>query len=162
MLNQNEILSTLEMLRNEHLDVRTVTLGVNLFDCISSRLPVFTDNVETKIERLAGRLVAVCDQIGEKYGIPVVNKRISVSPIAVWPPPFPPDRWSAIAQALDAAADGSVDLSAGSRPWWKRASPAGDRALIEAIPEALTKPNGCAHRSTWPRPGPGSTWTPSC
>ena len=83
MLNEREILSTLEMLKNEHLDVRTVTMGINLFDCASDDPQRFQDNIYRKITRLAANLVAICDQVGEKYGIPVVNKRISVSPVAV-------------------------------------------------------------------------------
>ncbi|HSQ86549.1 MAG TPA: DUF711 family protein, partial [Desulfobacterales bacterium] len=82
MLTQREILSTLEMLKNEHLDVRTITLGVNLLDCASHDLAKLKKKIHTRISHLAGNLVSVCDYIGEKYGIPVVNKRIAVSPIA--------------------------------------------------------------------------------
>ena len=88
MLTEREILSTLEMLENEHLDVRTVTLGINLLDCASHDLKRFQDNVLSKINDLAGGLVRTCDRVGNKYGIPVVNKRISVSPIAVAAAPF--------------------------------------------------------------------------
>ena len=91
MLSEREITSTLNMLRNEHLDVRTVTLGVSLFDCVSHDLDLFTANVRAKLRRYASQLVAVCDDVGDKYGIPVVNKRISVSPIAVVAAPFGPD-----------------------------------------------------------------------
>ena len=91
MLTQSEILSVLEMLRNENLDVRTVTLGLNLLDCTSDDLKRFTTRIYDRITRSAERLVSVCDAIGEKYGIPVVNKRISVSPIAVAAAPFGKD-----------------------------------------------------------------------
>ena len=83
MLTDREILSTLEMLENENLDVRTVTLGINLLDCASHNLGKIKNKIQTRITHLAKDLVAVCDRIGQKYGIPVVNKRISVSPIAV-------------------------------------------------------------------------------
>jgi uncharacterized protein (UPF0210 family) len=83
MLTQSEILSTLEMLKSEHLDVRTVTLGVNLLDCASHDLEKLKNKIHTRISHFARNLVAVCNQIGQKYGIPVVNKRIAVSPIAV-------------------------------------------------------------------------------
>ena len=83
MLSEREVISTLNMLRNEHLDVRTVTLGVSLFDCVSHDLELFTANVQAKIRRYASQLVSICNEVGDKYGIPVVNKRISVSPIAV-------------------------------------------------------------------------------
>jgi uncharacterized protein (UPF0210 family) len=78
MLNEREIIATLEMLRNENLDVRTVTLGISLFDCASHDVDRFIKNVRSKITRLAGNLVDVCDEVGLKYGIPVVNKRISI------------------------------------------------------------------------------------
>ena len=83
MLTHREILSVLEMLRNENLDVRTVTLGVSLLDCASDNLKRLKTNIYDRITRIAQRLVSICDNVGEKYGIPVVNKRISVSPIAV-------------------------------------------------------------------------------
>ena len=69
MLNENEILTTLEMVRNEHLDLRTVTLGINLFDCASDDIERFKANIFTKITTLAAPLVDVCDRVGEKYGI---------------------------------------------------------------------------------------------
>jgi len=83
MLSEREVINTLNMLRNEHLDVRTVTLGVSLFDCVSHDIDLFTGNVKAKLHRYASQLVNVCNEVGDKYGIPVVNKRISVSPIAV-------------------------------------------------------------------------------
>ena len=71
--------------------MRTVTLGVSLFDCVSHDLDLFTANVKAKLRRYASQLVSVCNEVGDKYGIPVVNKRISVSPIAVVGAPFGPD-----------------------------------------------------------------------
>lgn len=69
MLSDREVLSTIEMLKNEHLDVRTVTLGVSLFDCAGHDPKKFEENVQRKIFRLAGNLVKVCDEIGIRYGI---------------------------------------------------------------------------------------------
>jgi uncharacterized protein (UPF0210 family) len=71
------------MLKNENLDVRTVTLGVNLLDCASHNLDKLKNKIHSRITHFAHDLVTVCDRIGQKYGIPVVNKRIAVSPIAV-------------------------------------------------------------------------------
>ena len=87
MLTQREIISTLEMLRNENLDVRTVTLGINLLDCAGPDLNGVRRRIAERVMRLSGQLVPVCDRVGQKYGIPVVNKRIAVSPIAAssWP-----------------------------------------------------------------------------
>ena len=81
MLTDREVLSTINMLRSEHLDVRTVTMGINLFDCVSSDFDSFAYKVRAKISRYASKLVETCDLVGDRYGIPVVNKRISVSPI---------------------------------------------------------------------------------
>ncbi|HRZ18394.1 MAG TPA: DUF711 family protein, partial [Candidatus Hydrogenedentes bacterium] len=96
MFTHGEILSVLEMLRSEHLDLRTVTLGINLLDCASDDLGRFRERIYDRITSTARNLVAVCDQVGEKYGIPVVNKRISVSPIAVAAAPFGPEEMVAI------------------------------------------------------------------
>jgi len=140
MLNEREVLSTLEMLKNENLDVRTVTLGINLFDCASDNPQRFQENIRRKITGLAQNLVAVCDQVGEKYGIPVVNKRISVSPIAVAAAPFHPDDMVAIAVTLnDAAAAVGVDFIGGFSALVQKGIAPGDGALIEAIPRALTE-----------------------
>ena len=138
MLTEREILSTLEMLENEHLDVRTVTLGINLLDCASHDLKRFQDNVLSKINDLAGGLVKVCDRVGNKYGIPVVNKRISVSPIAVAAAPFSSSQMIDIAHTLNRAAqEVNVDFIGGFSALVEKGIAKGDRALIDAIPEAL-------------------------
>lgn len=140
MLSEREVTSTLNMLRNEHLDVRTVTLGVSLFDCVSHDLELFVDNVRAKIRRHAAQLVAVCDEVGDRYGIPVVNKRISVSPIAVVGAPFGPDGMLAVCEGLDEAAkDAGVDFLGGFSALVEKGFARGDRALIEALPEALAR-----------------------
>jgi len=140
MLNQKEILSTLEMVKNEHLDVRTVTLGINLFDCASDDPERFMSNIHKKITTLAANLVSICDQIGEKYGIPVVNKRISVSPIAVAGAPFTSSQMVEIAKILDRAAkDIGVDFIGGFSALVEKGTANGDRSLIEAIPRALAQ-----------------------
>ena len=138
MLTEREILSTLEMLENEHLDLRTVTLGINLLDCASHDLKRFQDNVLSKINDLAGGLVRTCDRVGNKYGIPVVNKRISVSPIAVAAAPFSSSQMIDIAHTLNRAAqDVNVDFIGGFSALVEKGIAKGDRALIDAIPEAL-------------------------
>ena len=138
MLSDQEILSTLEMLQNEHLDVRTVTLGISLLDCADSNFERFSRRVTQKITTLAANLVGVCDQVGEKYGIPVVNKRIAVSPIAVAAAGFDKERMVAVARALDEAAGSvSVDFIGGFSALVEKGISAGDQALINAIPQAL-------------------------
>jgi uncharacterized protein (UPF0210 family) len=138
MFSQTEILSVLEMLRNENLDLRTVTLGINLLDCASDDLKRFTTKIYDRITLSAERLVSICDTVGEKYGIPVVNKRISVSPIAVAAAPFGPDEMVTVAKTLDQAVEAvNVDFLGGFSALVEKGMASGDRALIDAIPEAL-------------------------
>jgi uncharacterized protein len=140
MLSLSEILSTLEMVKNENLDVRAVTLGINLFDCASSDPEKFKANIYEKITGLSNDLVGVCDQLYEKYGIPIVNKRISVSPIAVAGAPFTATELVEVAHTLnDAAADAEIDFIGGFTALVEKGIAKGDRALIEAIPRALTE-----------------------
>lgn len=140
MLKDSEILSVLEMLKNEHLDVRTVTLGISLLDCASDDINRFNARIYAKITRLAKNLVAVCNQIGEKYGIPVVNKRISVSPIAVAGAPFSAKELITTAKTLNqAATDAQVDFIGGFSALVEKGMARGDQALMEAIPHALAQ-----------------------
>lgn len=138
MITDREVIATFEMLRNEHLDVRTVTLGISLFDCAGHDLERFRENVRGKIRRLARDLVAVCDEVGVRYGIPVVNKRIAVSPIAAAAGGFSADEMAAVAKTLDEAAEETgIDFIGGFGALVEKGFTRGDRALIEAIPEAL-------------------------
>lgn len=138
MLTHREIMSVLEMLRNEHLDLRTVTLGISLLDCASDNIERFNKKIADRITRQAERLVATCDHVGEKYGIPVVNKRISVSPIAVAGAPFDAAQLVTVAQTLDQAAKMvNVDFIGGFSALVEKGMARGDRALIDAIPQAL-------------------------
>ena len=104
MLTEREVLSTINMLRNEHLDVRTVTLGISLFDCVSHDFDVFSYKVRAKIAKYAAHLVEHCNEVGARYGIPVVNKRISISPMAVVGAGFNAEQMVRACQMLDEAA----------------------------------------------------------
>ncbi len=140
MLTDREVLSTFEMLRNEHLDVRTVTLGISIFDCASDDLGRFRRNVHEKVARLAGNLVGTCEEVALKYGIPIVNRRIAVSPIAVAACPFSASQLVAVARTLDdIAREMGIDFIGGFSALVEKGMTHGDRALIEAIPEALTE-----------------------
>ena len=139
MLSKNEIISTLDMVQNENLDVRAVTLGLNLLDCAAENVDLFCENIYDRIAAVAERLVATCDRVGTKYGIPVVNKRISVSPMAVAGGPFDADGMHQVAKTLDrAAAAVDIDFIGGFSALVEKGMAAGDRALINAIPQALT------------------------
>jgi len=139
MFTEREVLSTIEMVKNEHLDVRTVTLGISLFDCVSDDLHRFEDKIYHRIISLAANLVDVCDGFGEKYGIPIVNKRIAISPIGVVGAPFSSEGMVSIAKTLDRAAkEVNIDFIGGFGCLVQKGMARGDIALIEAIPEALT------------------------
>ena len=128
------------MLRNEHLDVRTVTLGISLLDCACPDPRTFVDNLRSKIRRLACNLVRVCNEVGIRYGIPIVNKRIAVSPIAVAACSFNPEQMVQVAKALDdTAKEVGVDFIGGFSALVEKGFTNGDLSLIDAIPEALAE-----------------------
>lgn len=138
MLTDSEILSTLEMLENEHLDLRTVTLGISLLDCASHDPAKVKNKMHSKITHFAEHLVPVCDRVGQKYGIPVVNKRIAVSPLAVVGAALSSSQLVDIAHTLnEVAQEVNVDFIGGFSALVQKGIARGDRALIEAIPQAL-------------------------
>ena len=83
MINQYEVLETNEMIEKENLDVRTITMGISLLDCIDSDLKKLAENIHNKIYNASKDLVRIGDEISREFGIPIVNKRISVTPIAL-------------------------------------------------------------------------------
>ena len=139
MLTEREVLSTINMLRSEHLDVRTVTLGINLFDCASHDFDVFEVKVRSKINRYAKRLVETCDAVGDRYGIPVVNKRIAVSPIGTVGAGFSREQMVRACCILDdCAKEVGVDFIGGFGALVEKGITPGERNLIDALPEALS------------------------
>ncbi len=142
MLTEREVVSTIDMLRSEHLDVRTVTLGINLFDCISNDFDTFALKVRAKINRLSKNLVATCDEVGDRYGIPVVNKRITISPIGTVCAGFSRDQMVKVCKLLDECAeDAGVDFLGGFGALVQKGITPGERNLIDALPEALAVTN---------------------
>jgi uncharacterized protein (UPF0210 family) len=140
MLTDREVIATLEMLKNEHLDVRAITLGLSLLDCVSDDLGRLSAKILDKISRHAQNLVKVCDQVAEKYGIPVVNKRIAVSPVSALAGPFGPDELVKVARVLDKAGqEAGVDFVGGFGALVEKGLSHGDGAVIKAIPYALTE-----------------------
>jgi uncharacterized protein len=140
MLTEREIISTLEMLQSEHLDVRTVTLGISLFECAADDLGRLRENIRNRIRRVAEDLGRVCNEVGDKYGIPVVNKRVAVSPVAGFAAPFSPDGLVEVARTLDeAAAAVNVDFIGGFSALVEKGMARGDQALISAIPDAMAE-----------------------
>jgi hypothetical protein len=140
MLSNQEILSTLAMVKEENLDLRTVTVGINLTDCVSDNLATFKRKINDKLLHTANQLVPTCDRIGRRYGIQVANKRISISPIAVVGAPFNADQLVEVALQLDAtAAELGIDFIGGFSAMVEKGAAQGDRMLMDAIPRALAQ-----------------------
>jgi uncharacterized protein (UPF0210 family) len=137
-MRTDEILSTVRMFQEENLDVRTVTLGIGLSDCAERSAARTVRNVRRKIVAKAARLVEAGDAVGRKYGIPIINKRIAVSPVSTLLEGLPPEAFVELAHACDAAAaEVRVDLLGGFTALAQRGLTPGGRALLEALPEVL-------------------------
>ena len=138
MLNVYNILETIRMIQDECLDIRTITMGISLLDCIDTDIDKACEKVYDKIVNKAGRLVEVGQQIEKEYGIPIVNKRISVTPIAMLAAACPNGDTVKFAKALQRAADTcGVNFIGGYSALVHKGFSAGDEALIRSIPEAL-------------------------
>ena len=138
MLNVYNILETIRMIQDECLDIRTITMGISLLDCIDTDIDKACEKVYEKIVSKAGNLVAVGQQIEKEYGIPIVNKRISVTPIAMLAAACPDGEVVKFAKALQRAADTcGVNFIGGYSALVHKGFSAGDMALIKSIPEAL-------------------------
>lgn len=142
MLQTDEILSTVRMLHAEHLDVRAVTLALNLNDCATPNVDHMCKKVYHKIVSRAKNLVDVCDEIGGKYGVPITNKRIAISPAAVLLSGHNTQAALALAQALDEAGKYCrVDFVGGFSALVQKGVADGARVLIDSLPEVLNKTN---------------------
>ena len=140
ILNSGDIMETIEMLTSEHLDVRTVTMGISLLDCIDPDGGKACEKIYNKIVTRAKDLVPVVDAIAAEYGIPIVNKRISVTPIAMLLGAAPDADPVQYAKALDAAAKAvGVNFIGGFGALVHKGFSAGDKRLIKSIPRALAE-----------------------
>lgn len=140
MLRSDQILATVEMIQKENLDVRTVTMGISLLDCRGGDVEQTCQKIHEKIVGYAGNFVATCDTISKKYGIPIVNKRIAVTPIAFVGAGFLRDDFVRIAKTLDQAATAvGVDILGGFSAQVEKGMTATDREFIASIPEALAQ-----------------------
>ncbi len=138
MINSHDILETINMIDNENLDVRTITMGISLIDCIDEDINRACDKVYDKICRYAQNLVKTGEDISKEYGIPIIHKRIAVTPIAMLAAACPTKNPVKFAQALDHAADTvGVNFVGGYSALVHKGFAPGDYALIESIPEAL-------------------------
>lgn len=142
MTNLLEVRETNKMIEESNLDVRTITMGISLLDCCSANVDETCEKIYRKITQKAARLVAVGDEIGLEYGIPVVNKRVSITPIALVGASCckSTDDFVKIAKTLDKAAHTvGVNFIGGFSALVAKGMTAADRLLIESIPEALAQ-----------------------
>ncbi len=142
MINIFEVQETNEMIEHENLDVRTITLGISLLDCMDSDIKRLNKNVYEKITRTAEHLVETGDSISAEYGIPIVNKRISVTPAAIVGTPAckSAEDFISLAETLDLAArETGVNFLGGYSALVSKGMTRSDELLIRSIPEALAR-----------------------
>lgn len=135
---QREILETIRMTEMEHLDIRTVTMGINLNDCAGRSAAEVAEAVRDKISRVAARLVQTVDEIGAELGIRIANKRVAITPVATIGEACRDHDYVAIARAIDAAAHQiGVDFIGGYSALVHKGATRAESVFLESIPEAL-------------------------
>lgn len=140
MINENLILETINMIKLYNLDIRTVTMAISLRDCMDSDVDVVCDNIYKKITHYAKNLVEYANEFENEYSIPIVNKRISVTPISLVGEACKNPDYVKIAKILDKAAkDVGVNFIGGFSALVEKGCTKGDKLLIESIPEALAQ-----------------------
>lgn len=138
MISIVEVQETNKMIREMNLDVRTITMGISLMDCAHTDMKVFNQKVYDKITRSAEKLVKTGEDLERQFGVPIVNKRISVTPISIAAGAVHTDTYVPVAQILDKAAkEVGVNFIGGYSALVQKGCTKGDRILIDSIPEAL-------------------------
>ena len=157
MIEVNEILQTMQMIHEQHFDIRTITMGISLLDCKRGVDAETAECVYEKVTKLAGNLVKVGSELESELGVPIVNKRISVTPVGM----ICGDDPMAIAIALDRAAKQvGVNFIGASARLCTRAPPARRNACWKPCPRCFKRRSDFAAALTWARPAAASTWTP--
>jgi len=140
MINTHDVLETINMIREENLDIRTITMGISLWDCVSEDVDRFCDKIYDKITTRAERLVATGNDIEKMYGIPIVNKRVSVTPISLVGGAASPEGYLKIAHTLQRAADTlGINFIGGFSALVQKGMTEGAKNLISILPEALSE-----------------------
>ena len=138
MLNTSDILETIHMISEENLDVRTVTMGISLLDCVSDDQARLEAKIYDKITKKAEKLVSVCEDMEKSYGVPIINKRVSVTPVSMIGGALTPDGYVRLAHTLQRAADTlGINFIGGYSALVQKGMTVGAKNLIESIPEAL-------------------------
>ncbi len=138
MFHTNEVIETIEMIDKEHLDIRTVTMGISLLPCIRENAEKTAEAVYERVIGRAERLVPTAEKLSREYGIPIVNKRVSVTPVSLITAAFPEESGK-IALALDRAADAlGIDFLGGYSALVHKATAEYEEKFLSTIPEALS------------------------
>ena len=138
MVQHSEILETISMVKEQNFDVRTITIGIDLHDCIHPDIDVLNQNIYNKITRIGKDLVKIAHELSLQYGVPIVNQRISVTPIAQIAAATKADSYVSIAQTLDRAAKTiGVSFIGGFSALVQKGMSPSDEVLIRSIPEAM-------------------------
>ena len=140
LMNSGEILQTIQMISQQHLDVRTITMGISLLDCADRDIDVCREKIYDKICRCAGKLVQTGCDIENEFGIPIVNKRISVTPVSLVAAACDAEDYTPIARTLDRAAKTTgVNFIGGFSALCHKGFTESDLRLIRSLPEALSE-----------------------
>ena len=140
MINTQDVLETINMIREENLDIRTITMGISLWDCVSEDVDRFCDKIYDKITTRAEKLVATGNDIEKMYGIPIVNKRVSVTPISLVGGAASPEGYLKIAHTLQRAANTlGINFIGGFSALVQKGMTEGAKNLIAILPEALAE-----------------------
>jgi uncharacterized protein (UPF0210 family) len=138
MFDTKEIVETIRMIETERLDIRTITMGISLRDCMDSDGASARRKIYDKISYFAKNLVRVGEDISLEYGIPIVNKRVSVTPISIVAEPAPEENYVSFSQTLDRAAETvGINFIGGFSALVHKGYTKGDTKLILSIPESL-------------------------
>ena len=142
IISFEDVLETINMIKEENLDIRTITMGISLYDCAGDDIDTVCDRIYDKITTKARDLVKVGCEIEKEYGIPIINKRVSVTPVSLIGGKYTKDDYVKIAQTLDRAADTlGINFIGGFSALVQKGFTDNARNLIAAIPEALATTN---------------------
>ena len=138
MINDHEIIETMQMFNSQHLDIRTITMGISLMDCAAPTVEESCNRIYDKICRYAGKLVETGELISKKYGIPIIHKRISVTPISIVAAACGASDYTPFAKVLDKAARTcGVMFIGGLSALVQQGSLKSDKVVIPPMPDAL-------------------------
>jgi len=140
MINLQDVQETVGMIRDENLDIRTITMGISLFDCVSEDPDRLTEKIYEKITKRAEKLVRCGEELEKLYGIPIINKRVSVTPISMIGGSINRDGYVKIARAMDRAAhELGINFIGGYGAMVQKGSTVGADELISSLPQALSE-----------------------